>query len=76
MFTIKIVQTFPMKAFVFEKINFKNACFGFQISRVPPSWRRVLVDLLFWIKGKPLNNNDHNQVFWARETEHPKQTIV
>ena len=25
---------------------------------------------------KPLNNNDHNQVFWARETEHPQQTIV
>ena len=26
--------------------------------------------------GKTLNNNDHNQVFWARETEHPQQTIV
>ena len=25
---------------------------------------------------KTLNNNDHNQVFWARETEHPQQTIV
>ena len=25
---------------------------------------------------KTLNNNDHNQVFWARGTEHPKQTIV
>ena len=23
-----------------------------------------------------LNDNDHNQVFWARETEHPQQTIV
>ena len=25
---------------------------------------------------KTLNNNDHNQVFWARETEHPQQTVV
>ena len=25
---------------------------------------------------KTLNNNDHNQVFWARKTEHPQQTIV
>ena len=22
------------------------------------------------------NNNDHNQVFWARETKHPQQAIV
>ena len=28
---------------------------------------------LFW---KALNNNDHNQVFWARETEHLQETIV
>ena len=27
-------------------------------------------------RGKNLNNNDHNQVFWARETEHHWQTIV
>ena len=27
-------------------------------------------------KRKTLNNNDHNQVFWARETEHPQLTIV
>ena len=25
---------------------------------------------------KTLNNNDHNQVFWARKTENPQQTIV
>ena len=25
---------------------------------------------------KTFNSNDHNQVFWARETEHPQQTIV
>ena len=30
-------------------------------------------DLKIW---KTVNNNDHNQVFWARETEHPQQTIV
>ena len=28
-----------------------------------------------FIRGKTLNNNDHNQVFWARETEHPQQTF-
>ena len=27
-------------------------------------------------KIRTLNNNDHNLVFWARETEHPQQTIV
>ena len=26
--------------------------------------------------GKTLNNNDRNKVFWARENEHPQQTIV
>ena len=25
---------------------------------------------------KTLNNNDHSQVFWARETENPHQTTV
>ena len=27
-----------MKAFIFEKKDFKNASFGFQISRAPLSW--------------------------------------
>ena len=31
--------------------------------------------LLIRLSRKTLNNNDHNQVFWARETEHPQQTI-
>ena len=32
--------------------------------------------LLEWANRKTLNNNDHNQAFWARETEHLQQTIV
>ena len=26
--------------------------------------------------GKSLNKNDRDQVLWARETEHPSQTLV
>ena len=32
--------------------------------------------LRYKIEKKTLNNNDHNLVFLARETEHPQQTIV
>ena len=35
-------------------------------SRRPKTW--------FWVKS--LNNNDRDQVFWARETEHLTQTLV
>ena len=34
------------------------------------------IEFYVWNLRKTLNNNDHNQVFWARETEHPQQTIV
>ena len=35
----------------------------------------LIQDWLIYFR-KTLNNNDHNQVFWARETKHPQQTIV
>ena len=38
-------------------------------------WRMNIKERRPSIKRKALNNNDHNQVFWARETEHPQQTI-
>ena len=28
-----------------------------------------------FMKGKTLNNKDHNQVFWARETETPSKPL-
>ena len=31
---------------------------------------------VIWEKRKSLNNNDLDQVFWARETEPPTQTLV
>ena len=43
---------------------------GMGSNPVGATWSQV------YLKGKTLNNNDHNQVFWARETEHPQQTIV
>ena len=38
--------------------------------------RHVRCKPLGLFRWKTLNKNDHNQVFWARETEHPQQTIV
>ena len=39
MLTIKIFQTFSNQSVcIRKKMNFKNACFGFQISPAPPSW--------------------------------------
>ena len=33
-------------------------------------------DEMIATKGKSINNNDRDQVLWARETEHPTQTLV
>ena len=38
--------------------------------------KKPLVSKVVLLWRKTLINNDHNQVFWARETEHPQQTIV
>ena len=38
------------------------------------TWLKTIYIAL--ILRKTLNNNDHNQAFWVRETEHPQQTIV
>ena len=49
MFTIEIVQTFCNKnVCIRKKMNFENACFGFQISRAPPSW------IIVTCRGRPV----------------------
>ena len=37
---------------------------------------KFCISIVFSFSRKSLNNNDRDQILWARETEHPTQTLV